>query len=284
VEYLYDGEDNRIAKVTSGGTTTYLIDSNTPYAQVITESQANGTEVHYTYGNDLVGDGTHYFLTDALGSTRGLVDSNEALTDSYDYKPYGELAIHTGSSTNSFLFTGEQFDAKTNNYYLRARYYSPSLTRFLSRDTYDGRDYEPITLNHYLYANANPVIYVDPSGHFFSMSGMSMSITTMGILGGLTGGGLNIWHQTHQTASGNYSFSIKGFIVWTISGAATGATMAYGGWYALLRFGPQITITVGTTATAVGRKIVQRWPSINILKNHFIKHGNEINSILLLHQ
>jgi len=63
------------------------------------------------------------------------------------------------------LFTGEQLDQETDNYYLRARYYSPNFTRFLNRDTYDGRDYEPITLNHYLYANSNPVLYVDPSGY-----------------------------------------------------------------------------------------------------------------------
>jgi len=75
IEYSYDAEDHRIAKIINGNTTTYLIDSNTPYAQVITESKANGTTIEYTYGNDLVGDGTHYFLTDALGSTRGLVDS-----------------------------------------------------------------------------------------------------------------------------------------------------------------------------------------------------------------
>jgi len=77
---------------------------------------------------------------------------------------------HDGNATNSFLCTEKQFDQESGNYYLRARYYSPSLARFLSRDTYDGRDYEPITLNHYLYANANPVIYVDPSGHFTMMS------------------------------------------------------------------------------------------------------------------
>ncbi len=167
VEYLYDGEDNRIAKVTSGGTTTYLIDANTPYAQVITESKENGTEIHYTYGNDLVSDGTHYFLTDALGSTRGLTDNTESLTDSYDYHPYGELSSHSGTSDNAFLFTGEQIDQETNNYYLRARYYSPSLTRFLSRDPFEGLTAKPITLNDYIYAGNNPIRYTDPSGEFF---------------------------------------------------------------------------------------------------------------------
>ena len=76
---------------------------NTPYAQVITESKEDGTSVEYTYGNDLLGDGTHYFLTDALGSTRELVDDSGALTDSYTYTPYGKLISHDGDATNSFL-------------------------------------------------------------------------------------------------------------------------------------------------------------------------------------
>jgi RHS repeat-associated protein len=95
------------------------------------------------------------------------------LTDSYDYKPYGELLAHNGTSDNDFLFTGEQLDQETDNYYLRARYYSPNFTRFLSRDSYDGTLDSPLSQNHYLYAGGNPVLFVDPSGH---MNMMSLSI------------------------------------------------------------------------------------------------------------
>jgi len=35
----------------------------------------------------------------------------------------------------------------------------------LTRDTYDGSIAEPITLNHYAYANSSPTMYVDPSGN-----------------------------------------------------------------------------------------------------------------------
>ena len=137
---------------------------------MITESKEDGTTVEYTYGNDLLSDGRHNFLTDALGSTRGLVDSTEQLTDSYDYTPYGELSNHEGTSENNFLFTGEQLDQETDEYYLRARYYSPSMGRFLSRDSYDGGILEPITLNHYLYAGGSPSMHVDPSGHLSILS------------------------------------------------------------------------------------------------------------------
>jgi RHS repeat-associated protein len=97
------------------------------------------------------------------------------------------------------LFTGEQLDTETDNYFLRARYYSPNSARFISRDTYDGENIDPITLNHYLYAGSNPSMYVDPSGNTYSMSGLSFSMATLGALsavalpklpsiGGLAGG------------------------------------------------------------------------------------------------
>jgi len=175
----YDAQDHRIAKIVEGTTTTYLVDPNTPYAQVIRESKENGTEVYYTYGKDLLSDGSHTFLTDALGSTRGLADRAGQLTDSYDYSPYGTLLRHSGSSDNPFLFTGEQYDPEAGLYYLRARYYSPKLARFLSRDTYEGCIYNPIVMNKYAYANGNPVTYVDPSGKFGIIGVMYTQVESM---------------------------------------------------------------------------------------------------------
>jgi len=64
------------------------------------------------------------------------------------------------------LFTGEQLDLETGNYYLRARYYDQSVGRFTQMDTWAGRPGEPITLNKYLYGNADPANYIDPTGNF----------------------------------------------------------------------------------------------------------------------
>jgi RHS repeat-associated protein len=187
VEYSYDANDNRVAKTTSNGTTTYLVDANTAYAQVITESKANGTTVEYTYGNDLLSQNTDTqkltYLTDALGSTRALADSVGNITDNYTYSPYGALLEHLGDSTNEFLFTGEQYGFETDNYYLRARYYSPNSTRFLNRDSYDGVGGNPITQNHYAYANSSPSMYVDPSG-YMSMITVSFDMAVMNTLQG----------------------------------------------------------------------------------------------------
>ena len=51
-------------------------------------------------------------------------------------------------------------------YYLRARYYDQGVGRFTQMDTWMGRNHDPITLHKYLYANADPINNIDPSGHF----------------------------------------------------------------------------------------------------------------------
>ena len=184
IQYTYDVNDNRVNKSVNGNNTSYLIDANTQYAQVIQESSATDI-INYTYGNDLLSqtgtNGTYTYHTDALGSTRSLTDISSNQTDSFTYTPYGELAHRTGTTQTDFLYTGEQLDRETDNYYLRARYYSPSSSRFMSRDTYDGNASNPITQNHYLYGNANPVMFVDPSG-YTSMLSLGAGIAILGKL------------------------------------------------------------------------------------------------------
>ena len=48
--------------------------------------------------------------------------------------------------------------------YMRARYYSPELRRFINADIIAGKITNAITLNRYAYANANPVSNIDPFG------------------------------------------------------------------------------------------------------------------------
>ncbi|MDD5307578.1 MAG: hypothetical protein PHU25_09700, partial [Deltaproteobacteria bacterium] len=105
-----------------------------------------------------------YFHTDGLGSTRALTDGAGEATDSYTYDAYGELAASAGSTPNPYLFTGEQRDAETGNYYLRARYYAPEAGAFVNGDEWAGIDVSPISWNRYLYGIANPVLNTDPSG------------------------------------------------------------------------------------------------------------------------
>ena len=107
---------------------------------------------------------TRYFLQDGQASTRALTNSSGAVTDTYSYTAFGELFNQTGSTTNTYLYTGQQFDSLTGLYDLRARYYNPSLGRFLSQDIYPYNFNNPVELNRYVYVASNPINAIDPSG------------------------------------------------------------------------------------------------------------------------
>ena len=51
-----------------------------------------------------------------------------------------------------------------------------SAGRFISQDTYQGNINDPVSLHKYLYANANPVAYSDPSGYVPLAVGLKFDI------------------------------------------------------------------------------------------------------------
>jgi RHS repeat-associated protein len=168
VTYEYDDENIRVSSTVNGVKTTYLVDSNRPYAQVLEEYEDENLKVRYVHGLDLISveqDGeVSVYLVDGLGSTRVLTDLDGEVVATYTYDAFGELLDSTGEVENDYLFAGEQFDGELEQYYLRQRFYDAGVGRFTRRDTYEGRIGEPITLHKYLYGNANPVNFIDPSG------------------------------------------------------------------------------------------------------------------------
>ena len=183
-QYGYNANGIRTSKTQEGITTSYLVDENRPYAQVLKESDGSN-ETFYTYGLDLLSQKKNgaqsYYHYDALGSTRALSDSTGNITDTYDYAADGVTLNQTGTSENSYLFSGEQRDSETGNYYLRARYYDPSRPGFLTMDTWNGKDEKPVTLNKYIYADVDPVNGIDPSGNM-TIGGQMAAIGGFAIL------------------------------------------------------------------------------------------------------
>ncbi|MEJ2754521.1 MAG: RHS repeat-associated core domain-containing protein [Gammaproteobacteria bacterium] len=183
--FSYNADGIRTGKTAAGSVTQYLVDSNRDYAQVLVESDG-ANEVFYAYGDDLLSQrrsGADYFYHyDGLGSTRALSDATGSITDTYDYETFGTLLNKTGETANDYLFTGEQYNQGLGQYYLRARYYDQGVGRFTQMDTWMGNNYDPVTLHKYLYANVDPVNYVDPTGKFgvgsFSFSsGISLTFS-----------------------------------------------------------------------------------------------------------
>ena len=84
----------------------------------------------------------------------------------YTYDTYGKLISRTGTSEVIFGYNGRDGVVTDKNglIYMRARYYSPDMKRFINADIVEGQINNAVTLNRYAYANANPVMYIDPLG------------------------------------------------------------------------------------------------------------------------
>jgi RHS repeat-associated protein len=102
---------------------------------------------------------------DGHGSVRAITDQNGAVTDTYDYDAFGVLIHQTGTTPNTTLFAGEQFDPDLNLYYNRARYLRVGSGRFYTRDFFEGNSRLPLSLHSYLFGNADPINRKDPAGH-----------------------------------------------------------------------------------------------------------------------
>ena len=101
----------------------------------------------------------YHYASDEQGSTIFITDEDK-ICNKYDYDAWGNLTTCEEIIPNRYLYTGQQFDQITQQYYLRARYYNPVIARFTQEDIYRGDG-----LNLYTYCDNNPVIYYDPSGY-----------------------------------------------------------------------------------------------------------------------
>ena len=99
------------------------------------------------------------FLTDMLRSTIALADSSGTLQTQYGYDPFGNATVSGAANPDPYEFTGRENDG-TGLYYYRARYYSPSASRFLSEDPLGLRG----GINFYAYVANSPINRVDPTG------------------------------------------------------------------------------------------------------------------------
>jgi YD repeat-containing protein len=110
----YDALGRRVSKTVNGTVTQYLYDGLNPVQLLkgasppaVTANLLEGVNLD-EYFRTSKGGGLS-FLSDALGSTLGLVNSSGGVTASYSYAPFGKTTI-AGTSSTSFQFTGREND------------------------------------------------------------------------------------------------------------------------------------------------------------------------------
>jgi RHS repeat-associated protein len=135
--YTYDRDGNRVKKEESGETTVYI-------GKYYEKNVTTGTEtLYYFLGNKLVGYQVHstvssdiyYLHQDHLGSTTIVTDADGDAVFERSYDPWGNTRTESGTATTDRLYTGQRYDAVTGLYYYNARYYDPTIARFISPDT-----------------------------------------------------------------------------------------------------------------------------------------------------
>jgi RHS repeat-associated protein len=161
------------------------VDANNSMAWQHTNVWAAG-KLLATYDND----GLHFYLNDplpgspaiglrrwgGLGTRRAQTDYAGVLEQTCSSLPFGDGLSCSGGNLQSpteHHFTGKERDTESGNDYFGARYYASSMGRFMSPDwsakvmpvPYASLG-NPQSLNLYAYVGNNPLIHIDPDGHW----------------------------------------------------------------------------------------------------------------------
>jgi RHS repeat-associated protein len=131
--------------------------------------EENGVKTFYVYGLGLIGDETdgeyRAYHFDFRGSTVALTNQTGKVVERFQYGPYGEL-VKGDTAVTPFLFNGKYGVMSDGNglYYMRARFYSAAIKRFVNQDVLLGNLAEGQTLNRFAFVTGRPVNWVDPFG------------------------------------------------------------------------------------------------------------------------
>jgi RHS repeat-associated protein len=132
-----------------------------------------------------------------------LTDFVGAIVELYTFDAYGNaIGFDPSVALTEFLYSGEQFDSKIGQQYLRARYYDPTTGRFNRLDPFFGNMNDPQSFHKYLYAHSDPINNYDPSGNM-SIGG---TLSSVAICTGIASLSINVAAGVKNTMSGKSFF------------------------------------------------------------------------------
>jgi RHS repeat-associated protein len=163
-----------------------------------------------------------YVYTDPQGTPLAETDANGTITKTFDYTPYGTLAMGN-NPPNGPGYTGHVNDPETNLVYMQHRYYDPTTGRFLSRDAVPPKPGDLNYTNRYAYVGNNPILRTDPTGDYICNGSGDQCTTIRQALGDV------------QKAAGQYAQGSQGQKLLTAivnfygkEGVANGVNVGFG--------------------------------------------------------
>ncbi|MGE0710390.1 MAG: RHS repeat-associated core domain-containing protein [Planctomycetota bacterium] len=162
VRYAYDPLGRLSARSEGEARTRYLYEGD----RLLAELGPGGRERVYVYGPDLdqplayrEGGRWTFLLTDDLHHGLCYLDERGQVVDRAELDPWGEAVAAPGADRPLF-FAGRLVDRAAGLVNLRARWYDPSLGRFLTPDPSQLRG----GVNAYAYVRSRPLDRIDPLG------------------------------------------------------------------------------------------------------------------------
>ena len=162
-DYSYDALQYRVTKESAG---TISIFHYGLWGELIEETHTDGSVIagySYLNGEPLAkfdGDTVLHIHTDHLGSPSMMTDASAASVWSIAVQPFGGSTVISGTESLNLRFPGHYYDEEIDIHYNINRYYDPVVGRYTRGDPLGLKG----GLNSYLYANNNPVRFIDPKG------------------------------------------------------------------------------------------------------------------------
>jgi len=255
--YLYDG-DNVIAEYNGNN---QLLATFTH--SLLAPDDILSSNITYTGTEEGIASqpASFYYLKDALGSITDLVSADGNIIQSYQYSSFGKILsikdelgnnLPTARISQSYAFTGREWDQEAGLYFYRARSYDPYVGRFIQEDPHPGQLMFPVSLfNKYIYSANAPVQFRDPTGQ--------------SILGDLFSGILDLGHSFIADFGSSFDTLIKNKGVQTVIVAVVAVVLA-------IYFGvpPETAISSGIgalTTTAITGEVTPEQFLINFSAN-----------------
>ncbi|UKS27368.1 hypothetical protein LOZ80_39065 [Paenibacillus sp. HWE-109] len=138
VAYKYNGDGLLYQRTENGQTTRYYYDGANLIAEGIVAANGTATmKARYIRGNGLAtrvdaNGNKAYYQVNGHGDVVGLTDASGNTLNTYTYDMWGNPLTTQETVSQPFRYSGEMTDSTTGLQYLRARWYDPSMGRFIN--------------------------------------------------------------------------------------------------------------------------------------------------------